>query len=872
MATNKQYLELYGQIRKILLSRYFALGRYFRNDYFQESTNIEAMSGVPKDKIGKRKAELLKEGGDALIKALWSKEPADRDNPWLFGSKLTIALATEARFGLLGAEPLLDRSIRSCEQLFSKRTGFSGFPLRYDPVTFDYWMPAPGSPANTPPDQGICDGFLITPDGQDYILSTPPNDPRHFPYVSESTGRALMGRRLYKRYLEKRNKYIECYRKWEPSQDELVGVVTTYVAAAEGTKDPALRRVARSRLRNIATYLSDNSYLVIRPRGGLTARGPGAVLPALEWPFAHAIARAVGDTEPAWSDVSFQEALQKAGLWDLFKGPTDRAMAAAWLAGLAIPDLPLPSPVGPLASIKAAIISLLAGWSLAKWSPKFLTPGHIGFVAGIYLASDGFDCWDLWKPDERKVDDSDSTDMAMAALFHSWPPEARFRNYVEIVADYTKDWAPFSTGFMPFLGFLAAGGMDTTTSTAYDYWLRKRLARRVDTDPVWGWSSTCFASAVALLLSQGMDTAEEKRFLELLDAQHARVKNWPGKSPARLQELPIAEYHDIWAALDYLSALALAWRYRSEREAAGATLPKDFPSLPPSDVVWPEPAVPRLAVDPNYLPVAAIQGRDPPKYNNGEARLFAKASPRRPPVPQPNLTFDPGFQIYDETFSVGPGAEVFTGIVLQWGDEWEVSADGQITVGGAVFGPEGGSGPVDDARYPVHSGHDPNATEHCLLARLNNYIVIKSRRRVERWLYLDETFLYLRLNQASPSGTGTLNAYVRVRGSRRPLTQLREVSCVTRDKKDPDRRIDAIGGVERDGKRWQLTLDEAIAKMTEGVIFFVRQSGLPAAEIVIRSRKGRPYLATVPDPPSRPRSRAERRNNLSWSNISECPT
>ena len=105
MATSKQHLQLYGRIRKVLLSRYFALGRYFRNDYFQESTNIEAMSGVPEDEIGKKKKEILKEGGEALIKALWRKNPADRDNPWLFGSKLTIALATEARLGLPGALP-----------------------------------------------------------------------------------------------------------------------------------------------------------------------------------------------------------------------------------------------------------------------------------------------------------------------------------------------------------------------------------------------------------------------------------------------------------------------------------------------------------------------------------------------------------------------------------------------------------------------------------------------------------------------------------------------------------------------------------------------------------------------------------------------
>ena len=44
------------------------------------------------------------------------------------------------------------------------------------------------------------------------------------------------------------------------------------------------------------------------------------------------------------------------------------------------------------------------------------------------------------------------------------------------------------------------------------------------------------------------------------------------------------------------------------------------------------------------------------------------------------------------------------------------------------------------------------------------------------------------------------------------------------------------------GSRWRRPSTELVNK---GVIFFVRQKDLPAAEVVIRTRRGRPYLATV---------------------------
>lgn len=125
MVSSNDHICLYGFLRKELISRYFTLGRERRNDFYQEST------GLPLTR-----EEILALPPDEQAQALWRKQ-ASRDNPWLFGCKLTVALATEARLGLPGAEPLLGRLIRSCERLFPFSGSFRGLPLRWDPVTSD---------------------------------------------------------------------------------------------------------------------------------------------------------------------------------------------------------------------------------------------------------------------------------------------------------------------------------------------------------------------------------------------------------------------------------------------------------------------------------------------------------------------------------------------------------------------------------------------------------------------------------------------------------------------------------------------------------------------------------------------------------------
>jgi hypothetical protein len=89
MATSRQHIRLYGQLRKELLSRYLAL-RERRNDFFQESTKLGLFPETPSDPEQAR-ADFLQRRRSERTALLWTKT-ATRDNPWLFGSKLTIAL------------------------------------------------------------------------------------------------------------------------------------------------------------------------------------------------------------------------------------------------------------------------------------------------------------------------------------------------------------------------------------------------------------------------------------------------------------------------------------------------------------------------------------------------------------------------------------------------------------------------------------------------------------------------------------------------------------------------------------------------------------------------------------------------------------
>src|SRR5437899_2107583 len=76
-----------------------------------------------------------------------------------------------------------------------------------------------------------------------------------------------------------------------------------------------------------------------------------------------------------------------------------------------------------------------------------------------------------------------------------------------------------------------------------------------------------------------------------------------------------------------------------------------------------------------------------------------------------------------------------------------------------------------------------------------------------------------------------------------------QICCVTRsDRVNHDRRIRSVGGINRDGARWQISEAAAIAGIEAGRwSFFVSQAGHEIDIVVATSRYGGKYLKTSAD-------------------------
>lgn len=95
------------------------------------------------------------------------------------------------------------------------------------------------------------------------------------------------------------------------------------------------------------------------------------------------------------------------------------------------------------------------------------------------------------------------------------------------------------------------------------------------------------------------------------------------------------------------------------------------------------------------------------------------------------------------------------------------------------------------------------------------------------------------------------------------MAQPVQISCINKtDRQSAHERIRRVGGVNGDGTRWSLPLDDAIAGVEQGRWdFYVTVNGQRVAVIVAISAAGRKYLKTVND--------GEQPNNL--LSLPECP-
>ncbi|HEX9993515.1 MAG TPA: DUF3892 domain-containing protein [Acidimicrobiales bacterium] len=86
--------------------------------------------------------------------------------------------------------------------------------------------------------------------------------------------------------------------------------------------------------------------------------------------------------------------------------------------------------------------------------------------------------------------------------------------------------------------------------------------------------------------------------------------------------------------------------------------------------------------------------------------------------------------------------------------------------------------------------------------------------------------------------------------SSRVTTITVQIRCINKtDRLDPAERIKAVGGVNSDGTRWKLSLDDAIRGVETGRYHFYveRPAGHRVWVIVAVSAAGRKYLKTAND-------------------------
>lgn len=198
------------------------------------------------------------------------------------------------------------------------------------------------------------------------------------------------------------------------------------------------------------------------------------------------------------------------------------------------------------------------------------------------------------------------------------------------------DIGGFAQNFPPYLGLTALNDSDHTVRDAYLGWL---AARRAAGDP--RGTSDPFASAVAVILGSGQ--AEQEKLVSLLwqlvtDFDKTRDDDLDVSDDSSKYNGNITYVTEqVLPALDYMSALALAWYYRKTQADAGNPLPANlgFPAPPPAGTTLPPATIPAAVIQASFgegpaqvIPVDALPPLPDPLPD--EIDLFSASAPHKP--------------------------------------------------------------------------------------------------------------------------------------------------------------------------------------------------------------------------------------------------
>ena len=384
MTDVKSHAAIYGALRAATLARHFALRRFSRADLF---SNLNVLGECPDCDVpapgsaGPTKTRpcfqypcvprrpgapvyvppgAVEDGAPEGISEheRWRVWNHDHSNALgMTGMRLT-HLCVDYRLGDKFAREVIQSALLALDALFKYRDDpdFCGYILRWDPAADDDWELSIDQRGRVRP--VLAGRFLLDsrakeyrPGGHKYLYCTPLKDPRYME-VNNRGGENW----------EQKDRF----RRWEPSKDEyivlLAGLTAVYDTFYQGSspEDKGIVRQVKEQMTRIATYLQRSGYLLVRPCGGVTMRGPGEILPLLELAYNRVFQRILGN--PFISE----------------HGSYERAM---WAAGLPKPPLDLGLPLAWLDMAGAALESLAAHFQGAGW-PTLLTPGQLAQQLG----------------------------------------------------------------------------------------------------------------------------------------------------------------------------------------------------------------------------------------------------------------------------------------------------------------------------------------------------------------------------------------------------------------------------------------------------------------------------------------------------------
>ncbi len=403
-----EFAQLYGNLRAAVLARHFAINNRFRTNFLLDTNGLQ---GSPNSEVDR-----------------WRVITRDGDNPLLVGARLMTCLAVEYYLGRHDVLRIIHAFLDTIDSLYKfQGDHFDGYIIRWDPVLRDGEWVDDG-------ERTYCRAFYLNQD-LGYNYSTPIHEPRSRRPLTRAEWDAASP--------EERQQHGEIFmdwqgrvRNWEPSMDELVGLVMSYHMVHELVDDVSVRQKVQEQTTKLADYLAEHSHFLVRPGGGFSARGASGVLPALEYPFGRAFEPITN--QPYHSRHSFPDVMAKADAWGALAEPF------AWWSVMGI------AASGLLPFITEVLVPTGLGALLLGPTPLF-TPAQRGQIWAIYLHRDVFDV--LVAYDAVRYNDSAQGEFALAyALSQVNPPEVRFGLYMAGAG--TALAHGFSSWFPPFLGFM----------------------------------------------------------------------------------------------------------------------------------------------------------------------------------------------------------------------------------------------------------------------------------------------------------------------------------------------------------------------------------------------------------------------------------